>query len=415
MTVYLPVVGIAGGLVFCRVRRRHPFARIMKVCLICAFVPVLNSMFYALNSSYYARWYYMPVLVLCAATAMTLQKANLCETEYRRALGLVALCTLSSIAFALVPNEKDGTTTIGVVEEPLRYWGILLVSMLGVGLFWLLLHYRRQLAARFPAAVLAVVLGFSFVYGQVHLSITKYGQWYHDADYVQQTWREAPELNAVLPDDVFYRLDAYDSYNNLGLWLDKSCIQFFNSTVAPSILEFYPTVGVKRDVNSKPEASLYALRGLLSVRYTLVPKEKVEDWEKEKLEGWNLVSSTTSYLIYENENWVPMGFTYDSYITEENFETVSDTNAGNVLMKALLLTDEQVERYGRMMQNLTDDEKNNISYEDYVQDCTARRESAVTSFTATRTGFTAQADKSRKPIYKCTRYLKKDSSQRASG
>lgn len=392
MTVYLPVVGIAGGLVFCRVRRRHPFARIMKVCLICAFVPVLNSMFYALNSSYYARWYYMPVLVLCAATAMTLQKANLCETEYRRALGLVALCTLSSIAFALVPNEKDGTTTIGVVEEPLRYWGILLVSMLGVGLFWLLLHYRRQLAERFPAAVLAVVLGFSFVYGQVHLSITKYGQWYHDADYVQQTWREAPELNAVLPDDVFYRLDAYDSYNNLGLWLDKSCIQFFNSTVAPSILEFYPTVGVKRDVNSKPEASLYALRGLLSVRYTLVPKEKVEDWEKEKLEGWNLVSSTTSYLIYENENWVPMGFTYDSYITEEDFETVSDTNAGNVLMKALLLTDEQVERYGQMMQNLTDDEKNNISYEDYVQDCTARRESAVTSFTATRTGFTAQAD-----------------------
>lgn len=108
----------------------------------------------------------------------------------------------------------------------------------------------------------------------------------------------------------------------------------------------------------------------LSVRYTLVPKEKVEDWEKEKLEGWNLVSSTTSYLIYENENWVPMGFTYDSYITEEDFETVSDTNAGNVLMKALLLTDEQVERYGQMMQNLTDDEKNNISYEDYVQDCT---------------------------------------------
>ena len=87
-----------------------------------------------------------------------------------------------------------------------------------------------------------------------------------------------------------------------------------------------------------------------------------------------------------------MGFTYDSYITEENFETVSDTNACNVLMKALLLTDEQVERYGQMMQNLTDDEKNNISYEDYVQDCTARRESAVTSFTATRTGFTAQAD-----------------------
>ena len=36
---------------------------------------------------------------------------------------------------------------------------------------------------------------------------------------------------------------------------------------------------------------------------------------------------------------------------------MSDTHAGNVLMKALLLTDEQVERYGQMMQNLTDHEK----------------------------------------------------------
>ena len=28
-----------------------------------ALVPVLNSAFYALNSSYYARWYYMPIPV----------------------------------------------------------------------------------------------------------------------------------------------------------------------------------------------------------------------------------------------------------------------------------------------------------------------------------------------------------------
>ena len=61
--------------------------------------------------------------------------------------------------------------------------------------------------------------------------------------------------------------------NNLGLWFDKSCLQFFNSTVAPSIMRFYPEVGVKRDVNSKPDADNYALRGLLSVRYTLVAKE----------------------------------------------------------------------------------------------------------------------------------------------
>ena len=75
MTAYLPVVGIAGGLAFCRGRRSHPFTYILKVCVVCAFVPILNSLFYALNSSYYARWYYMPVLVLCGATAPAIRQA----------------------------------------------------------------------------------------------------------------------------------------------------------------------------------------------------------------------------------------------------------------------------------------------------------------------------------------------------
>ncbi|MBM6901490.1 hypothetical protein H6B10_18010, partial [Gemmiger formicilis] len=37
--------------------------------------------FYALNSSYYARWYYMPVLVLCGATAYTLERPHLAERQ----------------------------------------------------------------------------------------------------------------------------------------------------------------------------------------------------------------------------------------------------------------------------------------------------------------------------------------------
>ena len=391
MTAYLPVVGIAGGLVFCRVRRRHPFSRILKVCLVCAFVPVLNSMFYAFNSSYYARWYYMPVLILCAATVSCLKNDHLCDTEFHTATRTVALCTLSSIAFALVPVTRDSQTTCGVVDEPLRFWAILGVSMLGVALFALLLHRRPRLGKRFPATVLAVVLGFSFVYGQVHLSITKYGQWYHDADYVQQTWREADEVNAALPAGTDYRLDAYDCYNNMGLWLDRSCIQFFNSTVSPSIMEFYPSVGVKRDVNSKPDADLYALRGLLSVRYTLVPTGKVEDWQNEELRGWTKAARTTSYTIYENENWVPMGFTYQYYVTQDTFEETGERQRGNLLMKALLLSEEQIARYGGLLTELPDAQARATTYDDYAADCAARRAAAVQSFTATSTGFTATA------------------------
>ena len=43
LTAYLPLVGVAGGLAFCRARERHPFTYVLKVCVACAFVPVLNS------------------------------------------------------------------------------------------------------------------------------------------------------------------------------------------------------------------------------------------------------------------------------------------------------------------------------------------------------------------------------------
>lgn len=395
MSAYLPVAGIAGGLVYCRRKPRSAFARILKVCVVCAFVPVLNSMFYALNSSYYARWYYMPLLILCAATAAALGNANVTEREWRSALAVTALAVASAAAFALVPNtDEEGNFLLGVVNSQPRFWGLWAVSALGVALFALVLRFFRR-RPEFGRVLLAAVLGFTFLYGTVHISIAKYGQWNHDADYVQQTWREADTVNEALAElsggEQFYRLDAYKCYNNMGMWLNKSCIQYFHSTVAPSLLEFYPGVGVTRDVNSKPDAGLYALRGLLSVRYTLVPAEKEEDWLDENLAGWTLAGQAGSYQIYENENYVPMGFACSHYLTWEQFEDVNAKERGNLLMKALVLSDEQIESYGALLEPLPEEEQNRRTYAEYTNDCAALRESGVRNFIATDSGFTAEA------------------------
>lgn len=392
MTAYLPLVGIVGGIAFCRGRRSHPFTYIMKACILCAFVPVLNSAFYALNSSYYARWYYMPVLVLCGATAYVLARPHLAGHQVPRAWRLVALVTLSAAAFALVPNtDEDGNFQLGVVDLQPRFWGIFAVSVLGVGLFWLLWklsHHRRA----WPRVMLAGILAFSFLYGTVHLSLTKYPQWQTDGNLIAETYDSVAEIEELLPEDSFYRLDAYGAHNNLGLWFDKSCLQFFNSTVAPSIMEFYPEVGVTRDVNSKPDVQNYALRGLLSVRYTLVAKDSVEDWNGENLTGWTLCGETDAYQIYRNDNWVPMGFTYEYYVTPEQLETVPQEERAQILMRALLLEEDQVETYAGLLEPLPEEELARRDAETYAADCADRRASAVTSFTATNTGFTARTN-----------------------
>ena len=392
MTAYLPLVGIAGGIAFCRGRRSHPFTYIMKACILCAFVPVLNSAFYALNSSYYARWYYMPVLVLCGATAYVLARPHLSEQQVPRAWRVVALVTLSAAAFALVPNtDEEGNFQLGVVDLQPRFWGVFAVSVLGVLLFWVLWKLARNRRG-WAKAMLAGVLAFSFFYGTVHLSLTKYPQWGTDSDLIAETYDSVAELDELLPEDAFYRLDAYGAHSNLGLWFDKSCLQFFNSTVAPSIMEFYPEVGVTRDVNSKPDAQNYALRGLLSVRYTLVAKDSADDWDGENLSGWTLCGQTSAYDLYQNDNWVPMGFTYDFYVTKAQLDTVPEKERAQILMRALLLDEEQIETYAGLLDPLPEEELEDRTANRYAEDCADRRAGGVVEFAANRSGFTAHTN-----------------------
>ena len=392
LTAYLPLVGAAGGLAFCRARGRHPFTYILKVCVVCAFVPVLNSAFYALNASYYARWYYMPILVLCGATCYLLSRPALAERKLPRAFRLTSFITLTAAVFAFVPNEdEDGNFKLGVLDEPARFWAVFGVTVLGIVIFALLWHFCRQ-KRQWGSIMTAAVLGFSLVYGTLHLSLTKYAQWDVDSDLIAETYGSTQEISAALPEDTFYRLDAYGAHNNLGLWFDRSCLQFFNSTVAPSIMEFYPEVGVKRDVNSKPDAENYGLRGLLSVRYTLVAKDKEDEWTEKALPGWQRSGETAAYAIYENENWVPMGFTYDYYVTADQLDRVSETERAQILCRALLLNEDQVSAFDTLLQPLPDEELTNRSEDAYAADCAARRAGAVAEFTATDTGFTAHTN-----------------------
>lgn len=393
LSAWLPVAGVAGGVAFCRAWRRHPFAKLLKVCVVCAFVPVLNSLFYALNSSYYARWYYMPVLVLCAATARALQSDAVCRGVLPGALGLVAAATAGAALFALVPNTGEEGTALGVVDYQPRFWALWGISLLGLGIFALLLRGRARLAGRFAAAATAAVLGFTLLWGTVHLSIGKYGQWGNDRALYRETYAAAEAVRAVLPaweDAGFYRIDAYEAHNNLGIWFDESCLQHFNTTVAPHILEFYPSVGVPRDVNSKPDAALYALRGLLSVRYTLVPLDKEEDWQAQAVPGWTRWAEAGGYAVYENDNFLPMGFALDAALTPEELEAAPADHRAALLLRALVLP--QADAAAQGLAPLEEERRSGFAYADYVRDIAACRANGVRAFTATRTGFTAETD-----------------------
>lgn len=386
MTAYLPLCSLAGAMAYWRSRKADSKKRIVAVCAVCALVPVLNSAFYALNSSYYARWYYMPTLILAAMTVNALEDPDIDLDAPARGIGWIMLAAL---VFAVVPVRDDTTETwsFGVLKNPEQFFVVLGFGLLGLMLYRVLCSKWRQ-DSRFAQRMTAAVLVFACAFTMVHIGIGKFGQWHTDSDLVEQD-KNALLLKNDLPEGD-YRIDTYKIHDNIGMWLDKSCLQYFGSTAAPSILSFYPGLGVKRDVRSEPEITNYALRGLLSVEYLITTPEKRESFEDEADEGWTYLADVDGYTLYHNDNYVPMGFTYDYYVTDATYQTSIKTLRSNLLMRALVLTDEDVAQYGKYLTELSEDMLNDLHYDSYTQDCSDRRSHSCSVFQMNNAGFHAE-------------------------
>ena len=387
MSAYLPLCSLAGAVAYWKAKCGDSKKRIVGTCAVFALVPILNSAFYALNSSYYARWYYMPVLVLAAMTVNALEDHNTDLDSPARGISWLMIAT---VAFAVVPvqDSDTGSWSFGVLKNPGQYCAVLGFGLLGLLLYRYLCQKWRG-DSRFAQRMTAAVLAFAFLFSVVHIGIGKFGQWYTDSDLVKQD-TNALLLKNDLPEGD-YRIDTYKIHDNIGMWLDKSCLQYFGSTAAPSILSFYPALGVKRDVRSQPELSNYALRGLLSVRYLLTTLAHQEQFRAEADEGWAYYDTLDGYVLYENQNYVPMGFTYDYYLTEAQYEDTVTPTRSNLLMRALVLTEEDAVAYGQYLTPLPTAELNDLTYTRYTQDCADRRASACTTFEMNSAGFHAEA------------------------
>lgn len=174
-----------------------------------------------------------------------------------------------------------------------------------------------------------------------------------------------------------YRIDDYECYDNVGLWMNQSCLQFFNSTVAPSILEFYPQVDVKRDVRSEPSLDLYALRGLLGVKYTVTPVTKAAEFEEKAGAGWARFATEGQLAVYENQNALPLVYAYDSYVIQEDYEQVAKSQRAALLMRAVVLSEEQRQQYGGLLTELSELDRGELTRERYAQDLTERQAMAA--------------------------------------
>ena len=388
MTAYLPLCSLAGVVAYWRARQGDSKKRIVAVCMVFALVPILNSAFYALNSSYYARWFYMPVLLMCLATATALERRDI---DYVRGVRWYAGgVLLFMVACGLTPSKtSEGEWKLGLMDEPIRFWLVCLIAVCCVALtLWIVRQLRRNPA--FVRTAIALTAAVGCLHGMFFIGS---GRLYGTSGSFLRERALAGYDSIAFPgedEDEFFRLDLYNTLDNLGMYWHVPNIQAFHSIVPNSIMEFYPYVGVKRDVSSKPEVNNYALRPLLSVKYLAVSQSEKD--AENLMPGYTFSFSQFGYDFYENENYLPMGFGYTTGVRQSVLDTAPLSLRANVMLEAVGLSDEAMERNADILTELESIDYASLNVSGMEEAVEERRQYTCDAFAFDKTGFTATCD-----------------------
>lgn len=385
---YLPLFSMIGVITFMRERKKHWASRFIAVCTVCAFIPVLNSAFYALNSSYYARWYYMPILILAMMTAHTLDNAD------SDAVPGIKVCAGMLAAFAVISvlpsKDENGNVVFFKLPSDIGYFGLTL-AVAAASLIAAAYIFRRKkkglpfmrLAAALTSAASVVCLLTAVIYGANSPAYAK--------KYIAASFKGTDGVYENVSEDNFFRTDISKDCDNYPMSWGLPSMRAFQSVVSSSIMEFYDNVGVKRDVASRAELSHYTLRGLFSVKYYYDEKKDSDEDKADisaELPGFEKVSENDYFEIYENTLYIPMGFGYRKYISDKNAEAMSEADRERLLMDAVVLNDEQIEKYSDI---LTEEASvRSLSKADYMRLCSEKQENCSESFTYDSGGFTSE-------------------------
>ena len=394
LAAYLPCFSLSGVIAYWSIFSGTWKKRMTVLCAVMALVPVLNAVYSAFNAGYYARWFYMPLLVLASMTARALETGR--RKDLRRGARITAVITLAIMLCALLPVLEDGKIKwLSICDN----MDLLVIECLSTAVQLMIMIFVLEAlpgikgAAKYRRTVLLAATLISCL-------LTNWAVLYNGNSLIAKTggvkWKQQmldskPSLRDT---STFFRVETDGTSTNYEMVWGYPTIHCFESTVSPSIFTFYRKIGMIRTVESTLPIDRIGARALLSVRYYIQnelvrPSETLED--KGGMPGYEEGIPDGGYRIYENMNYIPMGFTFTTYLREEEYDDMRKGEmTDRLLVKDLILTEEQVARYGRYMEEDQHADEETMSDQEFERACSKRRESACSEFAFDNTGFAAR-------------------------
>lgn len=156
---------------------------------------------------------------------------------------------------------------------------------------------------------------------------------------INNTFAGMGELIQNIDDDMsFYRIETYgDLVRNEALCVDFNDVSAYFSIMDGHVTDYYKQLELLNQRNTyrfDNHDSRTILNALANVKYFATTKKSAAPYAY-KLIGEK--EGIKKYYLYENLFWIPLGYTYDHYILEEEYAGLNALEKQNVMLNAVVL------------------------------------------------------------------------------
>lgn len=375
VAAYIPLFSAAGVTSYIATKKKNWKSILILVCLVFAFIPVLNQSFSAFNAGYYARWFYMPILIAVIMSTKAL------EDRISFKPGIVSCGTVLGglIIYQLCVNTSEMIPRFTYRGYVNIYQNILHFGVTALSLIILIIVVKSKRDKEFiPKLYIFTIISCFITFGVMTHYIYSSPP---DSDIV---------IECISADKSFS--DAYKNGDRVSLSTDNvtqiwglNSVKHFNSLRDNGFEQFLTDSGLRYKSGVYDDITFYtnALADLTSVKYYFL----FDGTNKFKNE--DIVDHVGSYYVYENPNHIPMGFTYDSTISREAFLNIEDTELRQkTYLKALIVEDPAV--FSDILTSIDEQAGKEISDSEYEQLISDRREGSSYFCEKTSNGLTAK-------------------------
>lgn len=333
-------------------RERRAWGCGIALCLIGALIAKVGSVF---NGFGYPTDRWEVIFGFCAAYAVVLivpAISRFSTLQWRRLTVLVALVTAWALAYACEKGTLLGFAVVAmfaVIYGALALWAFLRQRAAGSSSS----TSSRILTSRLLCAllILAVIVNTT---GHVGLFMSSHGSSYCEefirSGHVWDT-REQLDLSSALDQlDDAYRINRTDTtYGRNGSFVHGyKGFDFYSSFYNQAVDDFRQSMGLSDDVKSTMfdgTRQRAALDYVLGAKYYISSTEaadSVPDGYK-KVAELGQAHNGLSYELYETDRALPLVFTYDSAVTQQDYEELDLVQRQELLTRVLVLAVDKAE------------------------------------------------------------------------